>query len=94
MEADTVTKALTLGVVVATPAALAVVSSKAIRSALERHRHCDWGEVSPSSRAANDDAARSGEDRVISVYSDGETIFWIITEWDRSVTTVLLPDDY
>ena len=94
MEADTAIKALTLGVVVATPEALAVVNGNAIHSALERHRNCDWGEVSPSGRAANDDAARSGEDRVISVYSDGDTIFWIITEWDRSVTTVLLPDDY
>lgn len=94
METSIAIKALTLGAVVATPAVLAVVRAKAVHAALERHRHGDWGDVSPVSRAANDDAARSGEERVISVYSDGDTIFWIITEWDRSVTTVLLPDDY
>lgn len=87
-------KVLALGTVVATPAALDTVGSEVMYASLERHRHCDWGDVSPSGGAANDDAVATGEDRVLSVYTDGEQRFWIITEWDRSVTTILLPDDY
>jgi hypothetical protein len=59
-------------------------------------RHClgDWGDVSQDDRAANDWALLSGG-RLHSVYHDRAGVaFWIITEADRSVTTVLLPDDY
>lgn len=83
-----------LGRTVATPAALAVVSSLDIATALRRHASGDWGEVDPDDRAANDDAVRSGE-RLLSVYRTASgTTFWVLTEADRSATTVLLPDDY
>ena len=50
--------------------------------------------MTPDDRAANDDALRSGE-RILSVYQSATgTTFWVLTEADRSVTTVLLPDDY
>jgi hypothetical protein len=50
--------------------------------------------VTPEDRAANDGALRSG-DRLLSVYrSAAGTTFWVLTEADRSATTVLLPDDY
>jgi hypothetical protein len=43
----------------------------------------------------NDAAVEHGNDRIISVYKDGKGVkFWIITEADRSATTVLLPEDY
>ena len=83
-----------LGRTVATPAALAAVSPVDIADALRRHASGDWGEVDPDDRAANDDALRSGE-RLLSVYrSANGTTFWVLTEADRTATTVLLPDDY
>ena len=82
-----------LGRTVATPAALGAVSQPDIVAALRRHASGDWGEVDPDDRAANDDALRSGE-RLLSVYQSATgTTFWVITEADRSATTVLLPDD-
>ena len=83
-----------LGRTVATPAALAAVSPLDIAAALRRHASGDWGEVDPDDRAANDAAVRSGE-RLLSVYRSATgTTFWVLTEADRSATTVLLPDDY
>ena len=83
-----------LGRTVATPAALAAVSPLDIAAALRRHSSGDWGDVDPDDRAANDAALKSGE-RLLSVYRSATgTTFWVITEADRSATTVLLPDDY
>lgn len=83
-----------LGRIVATPAALGTVSQPDIVAALRRHASGDWGDVDADDRAANDDALKSGE-RLLSVYQSATgTTFWVLTEADRSVTTVLLPDDY
>ncbi len=83
-----------LGQTVATPSALSVLSQSDIVAALRRHAAGDWGEVDAHDRAANDEALMSGE-RILSVYRSATgTTFWVITEADRSVTTVLLPDDY
>jgi len=61
---------------------------------LRRHMNGDWGEVCEEDRGLNDEALKNQE-RLLSVYRDrnGEK-YWIITEWDRSLTTILLPDDY
>ena len=83
-----------LGQTVATPAALAAVSRPDILAALRRHAAGDWGEVDAEDRAANDDALTTGG-RLLSVFrSASGTPFWVVTEADRSVTTVLLPEDY
>ena len=83
-----------LGQVVVTRAALAVLPTRDIAVALDRHRRGDWGDVGKEDGRANERALKHGE-RLLSVYhaSDG-TKFYIITEWDRSLTTVLLPEDY
>lgn len=83
-----------LGCLVATPNALAHVPNLDRMQALSRHAAADWGDVDPEDRAANDHALADGS-RLFSVYhtADG-TKFWIITEADRSVTTILLPEDY
>ena len=62
--------------------------------ALRKHQSGDWGELAPSDARQNDEAVKSGE-RIHSVYRtrSGEK-YWVITEWDRSVTTLLLPSDY
>ena len=58
--------------------------------ALIRHINCDLSE-SPNKNSA----AEYDNDRIFSVYNDSKgTEFWIITEADRSATTVLLPEDY
>ena len=62
---------------------------------LRRHLHGDWGDLSDNDRRLNDAALKSGEDRLFSSYQVMPNLkLWIITEWDRSVTTLLLPSEY
>ncbi len=82
------------GPIVSTPHALEAISSEEIQKALQHHFSGDWGDCDPDDAAANDVALIEGT-RLFSVYHDtsGQK-FWIITEADRSATTVLLPEDY
>jgi hypothetical protein len=62
---------------------------------LRRHLGGDWGDLSGSDRHQNDAALKSGQDRLFSSYEVRPDLkLWIITEWDRSVTTLLLPSEY
>ena len=62
---------------------------------LRRHLGGDWGDLDDSDRRQNDAALKSGEDRLFSSYEVGPSLkVWVITEWDRSVTTLLLPSEY
>ena len=62
--------------------------------ALARHVAGDWGELDDEDRRRNDAAAEHGF-RLLSRYSTtSSTVFWIITEHDRSETTILLPHEY
>ena len=62
---------------------------------LRRHLHGDWGDLSDDDRELNDAALKSGENRLFSSYQVTRDLkLWIITEWDRSVTTLLLPSEY
>jgi hypothetical protein len=85
-----------LGQVVATPGALDALeeSGQMINEFLDRHVTGDWGELSEEDWRANDYALQEGT-RIFSAYTTaiGEKI-WIITEWDRSYTTLLLPSEY
>ena len=83
-----------LGQTVITPTALHSLDASDVYHALRRHASCDWGECSPDDWQAND-LALQDESRILSVYRDSHGVkFWIITEADRSATTVLLPEDY
>lgn len=83
-----------LGRIVATPNALSVIPNDEIVSALGRHSRGDWGTLDAGDLKANDQALLYGG-RLFSAYHTSQNIkFWIITEHDRSVTTVLLPEDY
>ncbi len=65
-----------------------------IQAALVRHARGDWGDVCEDDRKENE-LSLVGGFRLFSVYHDRNGVkFWIITERDRSVTTVLFPDDY
>lgn len=85
-----------LGQTVATPGALDALeaSGQTPLEFLKRHVRGDWGEVDEEDSEANDNALESG-DRVLSAYRTrrGDRI-WIITEADRSATTILLPEEY
>ena len=62
---------------------------------LRRHLSADWGDLDDSDQRQNDAALQSGEDRLFSSYQVAPDLtLWIITEWDRSVTTLLLPSEY
>jgi hypothetical protein len=83
-----------LGQVVATPGALASVIADDMLAGLRRHASGDWGLVCEDDGDANDAALQHGG-RILSVYqSVNGTRFWIITEADRSATTILLPEEY
>ena len=84
-----------LGNIVETPTAAARIPRNERLAALARHTRTDWGEVDRRVDCSeNDIAVRSGA-RIFSEYlsTSGET-FLIITEADRSVTTILLPEEY
>lgn len=60
-----------------------------------RHLSADWGDLDEHDWQQNDAALASGEDRLFSSYQVTPDLkLWIITEWDRSVTTLLLPSEY
>lgn len=86
-----------LGAVVGTPGAIDALQRTGIsaRTLLQRHISGDWGDIHPEDVGLNEQALVNGE-RIMSVYTlsqTGETV-WVITEWDRSITTLLLPTDY
>jgi len=85
-----------LGRIVGTPDAVRTLCERGIHPSdlLDRHVMGDWGTLNPEDRQANEDALAHG-DRIMSVYPlDEETKVWIITEADRSVTTIMLPENY
>ena len=86
----------TLGQVVATPGALEVLDQAAVNALelLQRHQHGDWGSVPPEDAEENMRSVTNGW-RILSSYQvNNDDRIWIITEADRSVTTLLLPDEY
>ena len=93
LETTTVTR-FSLGQIVATPHALTAIHSEEILNALLRHVQGDWGTLDAHDWAENERALKTGG-RLFSQYHSIQNVkFWIITEADRSVTTVLLPEDY
>jgi hypothetical protein len=89
------TAPLPLGRVVATPGALKLLMEEGGHpfELLARHATGDWGELCTFDRRQNEMALREGL-RVLSSYDVPAGRIWIITEADRSVTTILLPEEY
>ncbi len=82
------------GVLCITTPADKTIERADILDAFHRHEIGNWGELCGEDREANERALELGE-RLFSAYHDRDGVeFWIITEADRSATTVLLPDDY
>lgn len=98
-------KTFELGQVVATRAVWELMDenkafNRFVSGSLSRYILYDWGDTCEEDWRSNDDAVKNGE-RVLAVYDIPdeieeiyETHLWIITEWDRSVTTLLFPSDY
>ena len=87
---------LKLGQTVVTKGANEVFTHEEIAKCMKRHSYGDWGDCCVEDKKINDAALNPKNPcRVISVYNfkDGR-VLWIITEWDRSVTTALLPGEY
>ena len=85
-----------LGQVVATPGALAALEEAGQHPFvfLSRHVTGDWGELVAEDKEENQRALEHGN-RIFSSYLTAKnTKIWVITEWDRSVTTLLLPSEY
>jgi hypothetical protein len=90
-----VTAPLPLKRVVATPGALKLLGKSGGDpfDYLARHATGDWGELCGFDRRQNEIGLRDGY-RVFSSYKVPAGSVWIITEADRSVTTILLPEEY
>jgi hypothetical protein len=76
---------------------IVVSGSLDVFSIISRHLRGDWGDLSDDDKRANDEAVKDGDLRIFSSYnhpdsSDGK--IWIITEADRSSTTLLFPSEY
>jgi hypothetical protein len=82
-----------LGRTLATPGVLRAVPDDDIQRALFAHHRGQWGDLCAEDEEANERAIEDG-DRILSVYTANGVRFWIITEADRSATTVLLPEEY
>ena len=85
-----------LGRLVATPGAMELLRSAdedLLPKLLERHQSGDWGNVSQEDARKNEVSVRYGF-RIISCYRVAGEKLWVITERDRSATTLLLPEEY
>jgi hypothetical protein len=88
------TAPLPLGRVVATPGALKLLMEAGGHpfDYLARHATGDWGELCAFDRRQNEIALREGY-RIFSPYDAPSGRIWVITEADRSITTILLPEE-
>ena len=90
-----------MGQLLATPGSLRAMAELGVwpQTLLARHARGDWGDMCADDRAANELALTHGN-RLMSSYrlqapgTAAEITIWVITEWDRSVTTILLPEEY
>lgn len=61
-----------------------------ITDCMNKYLRGNWGDTCEEDSKLNDEAVKSGEDRIVARYDN----IFIITEWDRSVTTILFTDEY
>lgn len=85
-----------LGRTLSTPGALRALARNGIAAqfVLYQHQQGKWGDLCPEDKQANDEALHTGA-RILSAYElPDDTKVWVITEADRSATTILLPEEY
>jgi hypothetical protein len=81
------------GRVVATAGAVAELSYGDMVAMLVAHCAGEWGDLSAADKRANESALKNGE-RILSKYGRDGRDYYVITEWDRSVTTIMRVEDY
>jgi len=90
-----VDKKFELGQLIMTQSIPFVLTPEEVANALLSHSLGNWGDICEADKKANDNAVANNDDRIFSVYHSRKVQkFYIITEWDRSVTTILLPNEY
>ena len=67
--------------------------AKFVMDSLKRHANCDWGELAVEDKREND-FSLDKQLRLLSSYQHDDIKIWIITEADRSATTILFPEEY
>ena len=70
------------------------IFTKEVNEAFAKYQNCDWGDTCEDDADMNTEAVKTGDDRILAAYETCKGNIWIITEWDRSVTTVLFPSEY
>lgn len=68
--------------------------AKEIHTALSKYINCNWGDTHPEDAKMNDEAVEHNNDRIVAKYHTSVQPIFIITEYDRSATTVLFTDEY
>ena len=81
-----------LGEVVITTNATQYLDTAAVHEALQRHATGDWGDICPEDALENELSLKEGF-RLFSAYGNAAGRVWVITKTDRSVTTVLMPEN-
>ena len=81
-----------LGRLLITANAASSLDAGSVADAVRRHASGDWGDLDAHDVRENERSTRNGW-RVLSSYPVGEGRVWVITEADRAVTTILLPDE-
>jgi hypothetical protein len=82
-----------IGRVVATAGAVAVLTLQEMTVMLLAHTSGDWGDLNAADKRANERALKN-EGRILSKYGLDGNDYYVITEWDRSVTTIMRVEDY
>ena len=68
--------------------------AKDITAAIKKYLFCDWGEMCRDDKKMNDNAIKTGEDRIFAAYPTSAGKIYITTEHDRSYTTIMFADEY
>ncbi len=88
------TPKLRMGRLVVTQGAINALKTDDIVQAIVRHLTGDWGNLDERDWKMNDDALEFGGRLLSEYFAQDRTKFWIVTECDRSATTILLPKEY
>lgn len=88
-----------LGQIVATKGIMSKIKqseefAKFVVSSMIRYKACDWGDICGEDKAMNDSAVKNNDDRIVARYNNDKGNIYIITEWDRSATTILFINEY
>ena len=65
-----------------------------VDSFYDRYRQNDWGDICHEDKQMNDSAVKNNDDRIFARYNNEHGNIYIITEWDRSATTILFTHEY